>query len=225
MADLKINADFTQPVAIDTTRLSWTPSPAAGVLRKRLHLDGPVEAGRVTSIVKYLPGTTFAPHAHPEGEEIFVLSGAFGDEHGRYPAGTYMLNPDGTTHAPVVDEGCVIFVKLRQYPGEGRFHGTVDTNALDWRRADSDGVFEKTLYRQDGFSEHVRLVQIDPDAPSFESSAPGGEEIYVVSGALRDEAGLYRAGTWLRSPPGATAWRSAPEGCTLLWREGWMGKT
>ncbi|MEE8057455.1 MAG: cupin domain-containing protein, partial [Pseudomonadales bacterium] len=43
--------------------------------------------------------------------EIFVLSGTFIDEHGRYPAGTWIRSPHMSSHNPYTDEGCIIFVK------------------------------------------------------------------------------------------------------------------
>jgi anti-sigma factor ChrR (cupin superfamily) len=41
-----------------------------------------------------------------------VLEGTFADEHGVYPAGTYLRNPPGSRHHPYSPDGCVIFVKL-----------------------------------------------------------------------------------------------------------------
>lgn len=220
--DQHINADFSRRVVIDTTRLPWRPSPAAGVMRKRLHLDGPAEAGRVTSIVRYAPASRFAPHSHPEGEEIFVLSGTFGDEHGRYPAGTYMLNPDGTSHAPEVDGGCVLFVKLRQYAGAGRLQTATRTPDLAWEAGEASGVATKLLYHQDEFAETMRLLRIEPSAGPVTADAPGGEELLVVAGELIDEHGRYRAGTWIRNPAGHRARRSSPGGATVLVRTGWI---
>ena len=103
-----------------TADMDWQPSPVAGVWRKRLELAGAVEAGRVTSVVRFDPGARFPRHAHPDGEEILVLHGVFSDETGDYPAGSHLLNPDGTSHAPWSGPGCTLFVKLRQYPGRTR---------------------------------------------------------------------------------------------------------
>ncbi len=44
-----------------------------------------------------------------------MLDGVFSDEHGDYPAGTYLRNPPGTRHAPFSREGCTLFVKLWQF--------------------------------------------------------------------------------------------------------------
>lgn len=220
--DQHLNADFSRRVVIDTTRLAWRPSPAAGVMRKRLHLDGPNEAGIVTSIVRYAPASRFAPHSHHGGEEIFVLSGEFGDEHGRYPAGTYMLNPDGTSHAPEAEEGCVLFVKLRQYAGAGRLQAAIRTPDLAWEAGDAPGVATKPLYHQDGFAETMALLRIEPGARPAAFDAPGGEELLVIAGELIDEHGSYRAGTWIRNPAGHRARRSSPQGATALVRTGWI---
>ena len=96
----ELNADFSKRVVMRTAQMDWQASPSAGVWRKRLELAGDVEKGRVTSVVRYDAGSAFAPHDHPEGEEFLVLDGVFSDEHGDYPAGSYLLNPRGFRHAP-----------------------------------------------------------------------------------------------------------------------------
>jgi anti-sigma factor ChrR (cupin superfamily) len=58
----------------------------------------------------------FTPHRHWGGEEIFVLDGVFEDEHGRYPAGTWMRSPHLSQHAPFSSQGCTIFVKVGHLP-------------------------------------------------------------------------------------------------------------
>src|SRR3546814_7726014 len=104
---------------MDTAAMDWQASPSPTVWRKRLDLvDG--EFSRVTSIVRYDPSSSFRAHGHPQGEEILVLDGVFSDEHGDYPAGTFLLNPAGFRHAPFSEDGCILFVKLCQFPGEGR---------------------------------------------------------------------------------------------------------
>ena len=72
-----LNGDMSIRAVMDTREMDWTPSPAGTVLRKRLHLVGEVESGQVTTFVRYLPGSSFPEHGHPEGEEIFVIKGTF----------------------------------------------------------------------------------------------------------------------------------------------------
>ena len=91
----RINADFSNSAIVRTNGMEWRSSPARGVWRKRLELVGEAEAGRVTSVVRFDPGARFPDHDHPGGEEMFVLDGVFSDETGNYPAGSYLLNPEG----------------------------------------------------------------------------------------------------------------------------------
>jgi anti-sigma factor ChrR (cupin superfamily) len=49
-------------------------------------------------------------HHVPGPEEVFVLSGDFDDGNARYPAGTFLHHPAGTSHSPVSETGCKLFV-------------------------------------------------------------------------------------------------------------------
>src|SRR5215475_10282553 len=159
-----INGDLSVRAVVDTARMEWVSSPSGSVWRKRVHLVGPPEAGQVTSVVRYEPKSRFPAHDHPEGEEILVLGGVFSDEHGDWPAGTYLLNPEGFRHAPFSKPGCTLFVKLRQFPGRERRHVVIDTRAQPWLPATRPGVATKLLYTQPGFSDVVRLERLDPGA-------------------------------------------------------------
>jgi anti-sigma factor ChrR (cupin superfamily) len=64
-----------------------------------------------TALVKWPAGERFLPHRHWGGEEIFVLSGEFIDEHARYPEGTWIRSPHLSTHYPYVEKETVILVK------------------------------------------------------------------------------------------------------------------
>ena len=50
-------------------------------------------------------------HEHPHGEELFVLEGTFEDDHGVYPAGTWLRQPAGSSHLAHSHEGCLLYVK------------------------------------------------------------------------------------------------------------------
>lgn len=64
-----------------------------------------------TALVRWVPGTYFNPHRHYGGEEILVVDGTFEDEHGRYPAGSWIRSPHLSQHQPFSREGCTILVK------------------------------------------------------------------------------------------------------------------
>jgi anti-sigma factor ChrR (cupin superfamily) len=111
---MEINADFSRRVAVRAARLPWVPSPMAGVERRMLDRIGD-EVARATSIVRYAPGSQFSPHTHGGGEEFLVLEGVFQDEHGEFPAGSYVRNPPTSRHTPSSATGCILFVKLWQF--------------------------------------------------------------------------------------------------------------
>jgi anti-sigma factor ChrR (cupin superfamily) len=174
----------------------------------------------VTSIVRYEPRSRFPAHDHPEGEEILVLEGVFSDEEGDWPAGTYLLNPEGFRHAPFSRDGCVLFVKLRQFAGAGRRHVALATRDLPWQASGREGVSVKPLYAQEGFPDTMRLERWTPGARLGTLPHAGGAEMLVLEGGFADEAGAYGAGTWLRLPVGSKHAPRTAAGCTLYVKEG-----
>lgn len=213
--DESINGDLNVRAVADTTSMDWTPSPSGSVWRKRVHLVGPPESGQVTSVVRYEPDSSFPAHDHPEGEEILVLDGVFSDEHGDWPAGTFLLNPEGFRHTPFSKPGCVLFVKLRQFAGRERRHVVVDTGKLEWQPSTITGVGYKPLYQQDGFSDLVRLERWEPKTDPGTITYEQGAELYVIEGGFEDESGAYAKGCWLRFPVGSAHHPRSAGGCTL----------
>ena len=168
--------------------------------------------------MRYDAGARFPAHPHPLGEEILVLSGTFSDERGDFGAGSYLLSPEGFSHAPFSREGCVLFVKLRQYAGADRevVVASIDTGigTAGWESR-APGARSLTLYRSPRHPEHVRITELSAGAALPSVALPDGEEIFVLSGELRDEYGRYPAQSWLRFPPGASHRPSSPGGCLL----------
>jgi len=105
-------ADAT-PVAIDTRAAHFLPGAVPGLSVLPLHEHG---TERV-ALVRWAPGTRFARHRHWGGEEILVLEGVFQDEHGDYPAGSWLRSPHLSEHTPFSDSGCLIYVKTGHLPG------------------------------------------------------------------------------------------------------------
>lgn len=94
-------------VAVDTRTAQWSPGLVPGLTVLPLSTFGTHSA----AMVRWAPNTRFQPHRHFGGEEIYVVDGIFEDEHGRYPAGTWMRSPHLSAHQPFSVEGCTIFVK------------------------------------------------------------------------------------------------------------------
>ena len=207
------------PRILHADELPWVQSPTPSVWRKRLEHSGASEAGRVTSIVRYDAGSTFPRHPHPEGEEILVLEGVFSDEHGHYPAGTFLLHAEGFSHAPFSSEGCLLFVKLRQSPGE-RGMVRVDSqcfsgNSTAWQPTGIAGVERIPLYADPRYPERKHLTKVAPGVRVGPLSFPEGEEILVLEGEFSDEHGSYRRHSWLRFAAGGGHTLRTERGCIL----------
>ena len=194
-----INADYSKSVVMRTTAMDWQESPSSNVWRKRLDHSGPMEQGRVTSIVRYDPSSKFPPHPHPDGEEILVLDGVFSDHNGDFPAGTFMLNPEGFEHAPYSETGCILFVKLRQYPGDDRQQIAINLLNSPWQDA-GNGQSTLTLYDERHYPERIAMMRLDPESQLKIEHGSRGAELFILSGALKDSNGRYSTGDWLRWP-------------------------
>ena len=191
-----LNMDFTQRVVCQTNEIDWVESPSKMVLRKALEREA-AESGHVTSVVKYLPSSSFPKHIHPMGEEIYVLEGIFSDEHGDYPAGTYLRNPPNSYHSPFSREACTIFVKLNQFDVNDLTSVRINTLAQEWHSGQG-GLQVMPLHEFEG--KNTALVKWPAGEKFTRHRHFGGEEIYVLKGTFKDEHGVYPRGTWLRNP-------------------------
>jgi anti-sigma factor ChrR (cupin superfamily) len=193
-----INADFDQRIVIRPTDYQWVDSPMPGVSRMRLDRIGD-EVGRVTSIVHYEPNSAFSAHTHSGGEEFYVLEGTFSDEHGDYPAGSYVRNPIGSAHTPKIGpDGATIFVKLHQFSEQDQAQFCINPSKQSWYQGLVDGLTVMPLHEFE--AEHVALVKWAPNTQFNAHQHWGGEEILVLEGTFYDEHGEYPKGTWIRSP-------------------------
>ena len=68
--------------------------------------------------------------------------------------------------------------------------------------------------------ESVALERLDAGAALGESDCPGGEEIFILSGDLRDASGNYGEGTWIRNPAGVRRSLDSTRGATYWVKRG-----
>ncbi len=199
---MDINEDFNKRVSMHASLMPWVPSPMKGVDRRMLDRLGN-EVARATSIVRYAPGSSFSAHTHTGGEEFFVLNGVFQDEHGDFPAGTYVRNPPTSFHTPRSDPGCTIFVKLWQYQMNDRTHVIINTNKMgSVDTTDRPGVSIMPLFKDS--QEDVRLETWA--ANTLVSFAPvGGAEFLVLGGSFEEGGETFEKDSWLRLPVGVPA--------------------
>jgi anti-sigma factor ChrR (cupin superfamily) len=214
---MKLNADLSKPAVVDSEALPWIDSPLPGVQRRMLERDGG-EVARATSLVRYAPGSSFAPHTHGGGEEFLVLDGVFSDEGGDFGPGMYVRNPPGSSHTPRSAPGCTILVKLRQMAADDRASLRIDTTTAAWQAGPTDGVEVMPLHAHG--AERVLLMRLAPGARLAPRAQPGGEEIFVLEGTLDDRHGR---GTWLRNPPGSRPSHRSATGCVLYVKTGHLG--
>jgi anti-sigma factor ChrR (cupin superfamily) len=66
--------------------------------------------GASAALLRYRAGASVLYHEHLGYEHILVLDGAQSDERGRYPAGTLVINPAGSSHRVWSDIGCVVLI-------------------------------------------------------------------------------------------------------------------
>ena len=213
---MRVNADFSERALVYTDRLEWQPSPMKGVDRRMLDRIGG-EVARATSIVRYAPGSAFSEHTHSGGEEFIVLEGTFQDEHGDYPAGTYVRNPPTTHHIPRADDGCTIFVKLWQFDPEDRNQFDLDMGKVALEQV-KEGVSSATLHADE--RETVVLLRLDPGAQHSIGDA-GGAELLVLEGELEIAGEALQRHDWLRLPKGDRAdLLAGPQGARIWMKTG-----
>jgi anti-sigma factor ChrR (cupin superfamily) len=211
---MKVNADFNRRVVEHAAQMEWTASPMPGVSRRMLDRVGG-EVARATSIVRYDAGSHFSHHVHRGGEEFLVLDGVFQDEHGDFPAGTYVRNPIGTSHTPASEPGCEIFVKLWQFDPAEKDTLRVDLGAVELVPVTTrPGVSAAVLYED--ARETVSSERWAPGA-SVLLVDEGGVELLVLGGELEAGGETLRKHSWLRLPRGERLTATAGATGAQLW--------
>lgn len=83
---------------------AWQPF-RSGVAAHWLYDEGAGGASAV--LLRYEPGARVPVHRHVGYEHVLILDGDEYDERGSYPAGSFVVNPPGSTHSPGSVGGCV----------------------------------------------------------------------------------------------------------------------
>ncbi len=226
---ISLHANLHLSVRLQSDDLRWLPSPESGVVRRMLEREGG-EVARATSLVRYAPGSRFGRHVHELGEEFLVLSGVFSDEHGDYPAGTYVRNPPGSAHTPASASGCVIFVKLRQMVAEDDARVCMHEDERVWQAGPEPGRLLAPLWA--GHGEEVHLERLEAGVLRPPHAGPGGEEILLLAGTLslldEDKAespSLWHPGAWWRDGQPRRAARAGPDGAQVWVKRGHLPRS
>lgn len=198
---MKINSDFNQRVVVHSATQEWLESPMKGVFRRPLDRVG-AEVARATSIVKYMPNSVFSPHIHTGGEEFFILDGVFQDQHGDYPAGSYVRNPPQTSHTPSSMPGCVMFVKLWQFRPEDTKHVHIDTNSVQSVPHENIQNASHIPLFHDRFEDVS--IQFWAANSTVQIDADEGLEVLVLDGDFIEGQDTLNVHSWLRMPMGCS---------------------
>jgi anti-sigma factor ChrR (cupin superfamily) len=86
-------------------RLRWKPF-ADGVEIHRLYGDG--ITGPTAALLRFSAGGRVPLHEHMGYEHIFMLAGSQVDENSRAEAGSLIINPPGTAHSILSENGCIV---------------------------------------------------------------------------------------------------------------------
>ncbi len=212
---MELNADFTKRVLVHSDELEWLASPIKGVERRMLDRIGN-EVARATTIVRYAANSRFSAHTHGGGEEFIVLDGVFQDEHGDFPAGSYIRNPPTSSHTPGSEKGCTIFVKLWQFDANDRTPVMIDMNKMgSVPAANREGVSVMPLFEDDR-----ETVQLETWAPGTKViiDATQGAELLVIDGEFTtDHNESLRQNSWLRLPQGEQLIAEAGSSGAKVW--------
>jgi anti-sigma factor ChrR (cupin superfamily) len=96
---------------LDFAKVDFQPF-REGIEKARLHHDE--QSGEEVALLRYQAGASVPSHEHMGAEYILVLEGSQRDARGRYPAGTLVVNTEGSRHSVDSDEGCVVLAIWRK---------------------------------------------------------------------------------------------------------------
>ncbi len=104
----QFQADDKKQLAIDTNSTNWLASGDGRMEILPLHQHNAEQV----FLVRLPAGERPQPHEHDGGEEIYVISGELIDEHGRYPAGSWVRCPHMSYHSPHVEQDTLLWAKI-----------------------------------------------------------------------------------------------------------------
>ena len=215
MGAMEIRSDLDQTAHLASDDFTWVASPQPGVERVMLDRVGD-EVAVATSIVRYAPGSSFNAHSHALGEEFVVLEGVFSDEHGDYPPGSYLRNPPGSSHTPRSDDGCVIWVKLRQFDDADLTPVKAQIPLDAGAQAPASGVVQPLYEYGDEVVSAVRVAAGERFA--FDASFYVRELLVLAGEVSWQQSQTYRLPrwSWIRMRPGEPLRINAITDCVLF---------
>ena len=104
-------------------RLAWKPFQRGVDIYKLYAEEG---NGPTAALLRFHPGGRVPLHEHMGYEHIFVLAGSQVDENSRAETGMLIINPPGSSHSILSENGCIVLaiyekpVKFIEAPSPSR---------------------------------------------------------------------------------------------------------
>lgn len=217
------NADFLLRATEFPTSKNWLKTDAKGV--HAIFMEAvPTTEPRLTMLIKFEPGSFYDLRQHLGGEEFLVLEGELNDANGIYETGCYVRNPRGTQHILTSAKGCILFAKLGEFAETDEEHRVIST--LDeslWLPGPVEATRVIPLHMHD--TRSVLMIRWHESTRFKPGIDPQGEEIYVISGELRDDSGSYNRGSWIRNPVKEWQHWEASKGTVIYYKNGHFPKS
>lgn len=215
------NADLGALVTIHAHALPWHGTACAGVVEKLFERIGQGPAARETALVRIDGGTSLPAERAECRVDILVLEGSVRIGDRVCQTGHYLRFPKGSEIALNSPAGATLMVKKRGGAADGRALAIDTKDRANWAAWGGRGSEKAQLFDAGALPESSWVGFMLPNLTIPEHSHVGGEEIYILEGALRDERGHYGPGSWVRFPVGVTHTpTSLDDGCLMLVREG-----
>lgn len=209
-----INHDFTRRVTLPSDEDFWVPSSQTGVDRVILDFLDAKPLCITSSIVRYLPKTSFSLHFQPACEEVLVLAGQFSTGEQVYQTGYYLRNSFSSCERLYSESGTLLFVKIGQMIEDDNTGVCINTCKPEyWFGRDE----HKVCPLFSSIHESIYLLKLQIDEFLFEQPLQRRVEIFIVEGILIEGNNIHERGGWIKIPAGKCMLFMAAEENTVLY--------
>ena len=199
----ELNADPNKYVVMNSSTMTWQNTSCKGFSYKLLEKVIDPRKGRLTSLLKFEPGTALPAETLDERCDILVLEGELYDGNSLHGTHTFIRKQPGDLQTLSSKTGCVLYLKRRKPIRKSDTDRLViDAKNIEWKPYPARGARVLHLYRDQHGVEAARLVDVYPDKQIPTHDHAMGDETFVVGGVIMDEHGSYEAGVWIRTPIG-----------------------
>ena len=146
----------------------------------------------------FLPAHVPLPSYPIAYNDIYIIQGQLIEKGGLVHSAETFLSRRTDAGLNAGPQGAVLFV-YRDRSVRSDTQVTMPASTLEWHPGAAPGITVAPLYATDHL---LTLVAWEPGTQMHLHDHPTGEEIFVLSGELRDQNGRYPVGTWQRLYPG-----------------------